>query len=67
MSMQGVHRDIHGPEEGPDILAIHISHRVPLDQATGSTIQPFKRRINLDQQKIQMIIRRRNIKTPKCS
>jgi hypothetical protein len=45
--MQGVHWDVHGPQEGPDVLAVDICHGVPLDQATSSTIQPFERRINL--------------------
>jgi hypothetical protein len=47
LSVQGVHRDVHGPQEGPDVLAVDIGHRVPLDQATSSTIQPFERRIDL--------------------
>jgi hypothetical protein len=47
LSMQGVHWDVHGPQEGPDVLAVDICHGVPLDQATSSTIQPFERRINL--------------------
>jgi hypothetical protein len=47
LSMQGVHWDVHGPQEGPDVVAVDIGHGVPLDQATSSTIQPFERRINL--------------------
>jgi hypothetical protein len=46
--VQGVNRNIHGPEEGPDVLAFHIGYRVPLNQATSSTIQPFKRGVNLN-------------------
>jgi hypothetical protein len=42
LSVQGVDRDVHGPQECPDVLAVNIGHGVPLDQAAGSAILAFE-------------------------